>query len=123
MIPALEQTDVNKANLAGSVLPFSLILLFLVQHQMRSPRATAVANLLGKIAYPMFLLHWAVCVVMSAWLFHGLASFDMQGLWQGAGYFLVMFAGVLVCSLLFYLLIDQPVERYRRVVRRRAAVA
>jgi peptidoglycan/LPS O-acetylase OafA/YrhL len=122
-IPALEQADVDKANLAASVLPFSLILLFLVQHPMHGPRATAVANLLGKIAYPMFLLHWAVCVVISAWLFHGLASFDMQGLWQGAGYFLVMFAAVIACSLLFYVLIDQPVERYRRIVRRRAAMA
>jgi peptidoglycan/LPS O-acetylase OafA/YrhL len=120
VIPALEQSDVDKANLTASVLPFSLILLYLVQHPMRGPRATAVANFLGKIAYPMFLLHWAVCVVISAWLFHGLASFDMDGLWQGAGYFLVMFAGVIIVSLLFYVLIDQPVERYRRVVRRRA---
>jgi peptidoglycan/LPS O-acetylase OafA/YrhL len=38
---------------------------------------------------------------------------------QGAGYFGVMFAGVIGCSLLFYLLIDQPVERLRRIVRRR----
>ena len=121
VIPTLEHTDVDKANLAASVLPFWLILLFLVQHRIRGPRVTAVANLLGKIAYPMFLLHWAVCVVLSAWLFHGLASFDMPSPWEGAGYFLVMFAGVLVVSLLFYLLIDQPVERYRRVVRRRAA--
>jgi len=121
VIPALEGTDVDKANLAASVLPFALIVLFLVQHRMQGRRVTAVANFLGKIAYPVFLLHWAVCVVLSAWLFHGLASFDMPSLWQGAGYFLAMFAGVLVVSVLFYLLIDQPVERYRRVVRRRAA--
>jgi peptidoglycan/LPS O-acetylase OafA/YrhL len=121
VIPALEYSDVDKANLTASVLPFSLILLFLVQHPMAGARATAVANLLGKIAYPMFLLHWAVCVVLSAWLFHGLASFDMPNFWQGAGYFLVMLAGALVASVLFYLLIDQPVERCRRVVRRRAA--
>ena len=121
VIPALEQTDLDKANLAASVLPFALVILFLVQHPTSGSRAASVANLLGKIAYPMFLLHWAVCVVFSAWLFHGLASFDMPDLWQGAGYFLVMFAGVLLVSLLFYLLIDQPVERYRRVVRRRAA--
>jgi peptidoglycan/LPS O-acetylase OafA/YrhL len=121
VIPALEQADVDKANLAGSVLPFAVVMLFLVQHRMQGPRITAVANLLGKIAYPVFLLHWAVCVVLSAWLFNGLASFDMPGLWQGAGYFRAMFAGVIVVSVLFYLLIDQPVERYRRVVRRRAA--
>jgi peptidoglycan/LPS O-acetylase OafA/YrhL len=120
VVPALEQSDLDTANLAASVLPFALILLFLVQHPMQGPRMTAVANLLGKIAYPMFLLHWAVCVALSAWLFHGLASFDMQGPWQGAGYFLAMFAGALACSLAFYLLIDQPVERLRRRVRRRA---
>jgi len=120
VVPALEQADVDKANLAASVLPFALILLFLVQHRIAGPSITAAANFLGKIAYPMFLLHWAVCVVLSAWLFHGLASFDMPNLWQGGGYFMVMFAGVLTVSLLFYLLIDQPVERYRRAVRRRA---
>jgi peptidoglycan/LPS O-acetylase OafA/YrhL len=39
---------------------------------------------------------------------------------QGARYFSVMLAGVLACSLLFYLLIDQPMERLRRRVRQRA---
>ncbi|MDB5945480.1 MAG: Acyltransferase family protein [Ramlibacter sp.] len=121
LVPALEQTDLDTANLAGSVLPFAVILLYLVQHQVGRHTWTArIANVLGKIAYPMFLLHWAVCVVVSAWLFHGLASFDMHGLREGAQYFAAMFAGVLVCSLLFYVLIDQPVERYRQLVRRRA---
>jgi len=32
-----------------------------------------------------------------------------------------MFLGVLVCSLVFYVVVDQPVERYRRMVRARAA--
>jgi peptidoglycan/LPS O-acetylase OafA/YrhL len=45
----------------------------------------------------------------------------MQGTLQGAEYFGVMFAGVLVCSFVFYLCIDQPVERYRRMVRARGA--
>jgi peptidoglycan/LPS O-acetylase OafA/YrhL len=120
MVPALEQSDVDKANLAGSVLPFSLILLYLVQHPIGEPWLARVCNVLGKIAYPMFLLHWAVCVVLSAWLFHGLASFDMQGALEGAEYFGVMFVAVVACSLVFYVLIDQPVERYRRIVRGRA---
>jgi peptidoglycan/LPS O-acetylase OafA/YrhL len=119
LVPGLEQADVDKANLAGSVLPFAVILLYLVQHPGgRATWPTRIAAVLGKIAYPMFLLHWAVCVVVSAWLFHGLASFDMQGARQGAGYFGVMFACVIGCSLLFYLLIDQPVERVRRLIRR-----
>ncbi|MFC5497629.1 acyltransferase family protein [Caenimonas terrae] len=122
LVPSLEQADLDKANLAGSVLPFAVILLYLVQHPgARAGWPARIAAVLGKIAYPMFLLHWAVCVVLSAWLFHGLASFDMQGARQGAGYFGAMFAGVLACSLLFYLLIDQPVERWRRVIRRGAA--
>jgi peptidoglycan/LPS O-acetylase OafA/YrhL len=123
LIPALEQRDVDKANLAGSVLPFALILIYLFQHETRQPWARSLCGVLGKIAYPMFLLHWAVCVVVSAWLFHGLASFEMHGTWQGAEYFLVMFVAVVVCSLLFYLFIDQPVERYRQIIRRRARPA
>jgi len=123
LVPALEQADVDKANLAASVLPFALILLYLVQNQVRRPWVMRLSNVLGKMAYPMFLLHWAVCVVVSAWLFHGLASVDMKGTAQGAEYFGAMFAGVLVASYLFYVLIDQPVERYRRLVRARGAAA
>ena len=120
LVPALEQRDVDSANLAASVLPFAVVLLYLVQHPLPADTWTArLAAVLGKIAYPMFLLHWAVSVVVSAWLFHGLASFDMHGLGEGAGYFGAVFAAVMVCSLLFYVLIDQPVERLRRVVRLR----
>ena len=122
VIPALEQSDVDKVNLAGSVLPFSLILLYLFQHDIRHAWVVRVSRVLGKMAYPMFLLHWAVCVVISAWLFHGLASFDMPSRLEGAEYFLVMFLAVLFCSLLFYLLVDQPVEHYRRIVRGRGTV-
>jgi peptidoglycan/LPS O-acetylase OafA/YrhL len=43
LIPALEQADVNKGNLAGSVLPFSLILLYLVQHEIRQPWLVGVS--------------------------------------------------------------------------------
>jgi peptidoglycan/LPS O-acetylase OafA/YrhL len=122
LVPGLEQSDVDEANLAGSVLPFAVILLFLVQHPLaRSTWLARLANVLGKIAYPVFLLHWTVSIVVSAWLFHGLASFDMHGLRQGGAYFGAMFLAVVACSLLFYVLIDQPVERYRQVVRRRGS--
>jgi peptidoglycan/LPS O-acetylase OafA/YrhL len=120
-VPALEQLDVDKANLAGSVLPFTLILLFLFQHDIRVPWVVRLSGVLGKLAYPMFLLHWAVCVVISAWLFHGLAGFDMHGVAEGAEYFSVVLFAVLVCSLGFYVLIDQPVEHFRRIIRRRSA--
>ncbi|MEO6016851.1 MAG: acyltransferase [Polaromonas sp.] len=119
-IPALEQMDVDKANLAGSVLPFALILLYLFQHDIRLPWLVRLSGVLGKMAYPMFLLHWTVCVVVSAWLFHGLAGFDMHGTLAGAEYFGVVLLAVLASSLAFYLLIDQPVEHLRRIVRRRA---
>ncbi|MEO6015686.1 MAG: acyltransferase [Polaromonas sp.] len=117
IIPALEQTDVDNANLAGSVFPFFLILLYLVQHNIERSWVVRVATLLGKIAYPMFLLHWTVCVLVSAWMFHGLASFDMHSTREGAGYFGVVLLAVIAGSLLFHLLIDQPVERCRRLIR------
>jgi peptidoglycan/LPS O-acetylase OafA/YrhL len=120
LVPSLELRDLDAANLAASVLPFAVMLFFLVQWRGERPWWSGLSDVLGKIAYPMFLLHWAVCVLLSAWLFHGQASFDMQGPLQGARYFSVMLAGVLACSLLFYLLIDQPMERLRRRVRQRA---
>lgn len=123
VVPSLEQLDVDKANLAGSVLPFALILLYLFQHDIRQPWVVRVSGVLGKMAYPMFLLHWAVCVVISAWLFHGLAGFDIQGTRDGAEYFAAVLLAILVCSLLFYVLIDQPVEHFRRIIRKRATAA
>ena len=124
LVPGLEQADIDTFNLAGSVVSFAVILLYVVQHPGgRATWPARVARVLGKIAYPMFLLHWAVCVVVSAWLFHGLASFDMHGAREGAGYFAVMFVAVLACSLLFYLLIDQPVERWRKIIRSGAVTA
>lgn len=119
-IPALEQVDVDNANLAGSVLPFALISLYLFQQDIRLPWLVRLSGVLGKMAYPMFLLHWSVCVVVSAWLFHGLAGFDMHGTREGAEYFLVVLLAILASSLVFYVLIDQPVEHLRRSVRRRA---
>lgn len=121
VVPALEQSDLDRANLSGSVLSFALMLLFLMRHPITHPRLAAWCNVLGKMAYPMFLLHWFICVVMSAWLFHGLASFDMHGPVQGAAYFLVMLAAVLLASWAFYRCIDQPIERLRRRVRSWAA--
>lgn len=120
-IPALEHVDVDNANLAGSVLPFALILLYLFQHEMRQPSAAQIANVLGKIAYPMFLLHWAICVIISAWVFHGSASYDMRTQREGGEYFLVMLFVLLLCSLLFYGFIDQPIEKYRKIIRRRSS--
>lgn len=122
-IPALEQSDLDKANLTASVLPFAVILLYLVQHDIRLPWVVRLSAVLGKMAYPMFLLHWAVCVVISAWLFHGLAGFDMEGAVDGAEYFSVVLLASMACSLGFYVLIDQPVEHLRRIVRRRTTAA
>lgn len=119
-IPAMEQLDVDKANLSGSVLPFALILLYLFQHEIRVPWVVRLSGFLGKMAYPIFLLHWAVCVVISAWLFHGLAGFDMRGALDGAEYFLVVLLATIACSMCFYLGIDQPIEHLRRSIRRRA---
>lgn len=120
VVPALEQSDLDRLNITLCVLPFAVILLFLVQHPLpRHGRAAALFDLLGKLAYPLFLLHWSVSVVLSAWLFDGQASFEAPDLRRGGEYFGTMFAGALVCSLVFYLLIDRPVELLRRRVRRR----
>ena len=122
-IPSLEQADLDSANLAGSLLPFAALLLYIVQRPVSAnahPAVMRVSLALGKIAYPLFLLHWTVSVVMSAWLFHGLASADMLGAWEGGRYFSAMLAASMACSLLFYNLIDRPIEHVRQLIRRRA---
>lgn len=122
LVPGLEQSDLDPVNLTASVLPFAAILLFLVQHPLpRTSRLAPLFDTLGKLAYPLFLLHWTVSVVLSALFFDGQASFDATDLLHGGEYFAAMFAGALACSVGFYLLIDRPIEHLRRRVRGRAA--
>jgi peptidoglycan/LPS O-acetylase OafA/YrhL len=122
-IPLLGDYDLSDGDIAGSLVPFSLIILYLVQNDFRNERFVKFANLLGKLSYPMFLTHWTVCVFVSGLFFDGRASFDAVTLSEGAFYFFTMFVAVLACSLLFYQFIDKPVERIRRAVRSRARSA
>jgi peptidoglycan/LPS O-acetylase OafA/YrhL len=122
-IPLLGDYDLSNGDIAGSLVPFSLIIVYLVQNDFRNERFANFANLLGKLSYPMFLTHWTVCVFVSGLFFGGRASFDAATLADGAVYFLTMFVAVLACSLLFYQFIDKPVERLRRAIRARARSA
>jgi peptidoglycan/LPS O-acetylase OafA/YrhL len=122
-IPLLGDYDLSNGDIAGSLVPFSLIIVYLVQNDFRNERFANFANLLGKLSYPMFLTHWTVCVFVSGLFLGGRASFDAATLADGAVYFLTMFVAVLACSLLFYQFIDKPVERLRRAIRARARSA
>ncbi len=121
-IPSLEKSDLDSANLAGSLMPFWILLLYLIQHPVsvsNRPFVARISYLLGKIAYPLFLLHWTVCVVMSVWWFHGLSSVDMHSPWESGRYFAVMLVASIGCSVLFYSLIDRPLEHVRQQFRGR----
>ena len=122
-IPLLGDYDLSNGDITGSLVPFSLIILYLVQNDFKNERFAGFANVLGKLSYPMFLTHWAVCVFVSGLFFGGRASFDATSLRDGGLYFLAMFCAVMACSAVFYLLIDEPVERLRRAVRNRSTAA
>jgi len=119
-IPLLGDYDLSNGDIAGSLLPFSVIIVYLVQNDFRNERFVKFANVMGKLSYPMFLTHWTVSIFVSSFFFGGRASYDAVTFLDGAVYFLVMFVAVLACSGLFYQLIDKPVERIRRNIRLRA---
>lgn len=119
-IPLLGDYDLSNGDIAGSLVSFSLIVVYLVQNDFKDERLVNFANLLGKLSYPMFLTHWTVCVFVSSLFFGGRASYDAGTVLDGAVYFLSMLAAILVCSMLFYQFIDKPVERIRRAIRSRA---
>lgn len=119
-IPLLGDYDLSNGDIAGSLVPFSLIIVYLVQNDFRNERFVNFTNVLGKLSYPMFLTHWTVSVFVSGLFFGGRASYDAVTFLDGAVYFLSMLAAVLACSGLFYQLIDKPVERIRQIVRLRA---
>jgi peptidoglycan/LPS O-acetylase OafA/YrhL len=122
-VPLLEDSDLDFANISASLVSFSSIIVYLLQNDLRGERVVNLANLLGKLSYPVFLNHWTACVFVSGLFLDGRASFDADNLLDGGIYFLTMFAAVMACSAAFYLLIDKPVERIRRRVRSRSASA
>ncbi len=119
-VPLLIEDGLDDANLAASLLPFSLILVYIVHHDIKNRRIAAWANVLGKLAYPLFLTHWAACVFASQLFFDGRANRDSGTIAKSAVYFLAVLAAALLISGLFYQLIDKPVERIRRNIRLRA---
>lgn len=122
-VPFLIEDGLDDANLAASLIPFSLIFVYLVRLEARDGLAAVWANAMGRMAYPMFLTHWAVNVFVSQYFFGGRANRGVQPLARGGVYFISLLAGVLVCSFVFCKLIDGPIERIRRNIRSRAKSA
>ncbi len=120
-VPLLFEEGLGDANLAGSLVPFSVILAYLTKHDLKDRRIVGWANLLGRLAYPLFLTHWAACVFVSNAFFEGRANRNSAGAAQAGVYFLAVLGGALFLSLLFYRFIDRPVERIRRTVRTHAS--
>jgi peptidoglycan/LPS O-acetylase OafA/YrhL len=119
-VPLLIEDGLDDANLAASLLPFFLILVYIVHNDIKSRRIAAWANVLGKLAYPLFLTHWAACVLVSQLFFDGRANRNSGTVRESGIYFLAVLAAALVLSGLSYQFIDRPVERIRRNIRRRA---
>ena len=119
-LPFLFDDGLDDGNLAGSLVSFALTFGYIVQNDINDQRIATWANVLGKMAYPLFLTHWAACVFASNLFFNGRASRDSPDLLAGATYFVAVLVTALACSVLFYQLIDQPVERIRRNIRLRA---
>ncbi len=122
-VPLLIEDGLDDANLAASLVPFSVILVFIIHHDIKSALIAAWANVLGKLAYPLFLTHWAACVFVSQLFFHGRASRDSGTIGRSGLYFIAVLAGALAFSGLFQRFIDRPVERIRRNIRLRAKSA
>jgi peptidoglycan/LPS O-acetylase OafA/YrhL len=119
-VPLLIEDGLDDANLAASLLPFFLILIYIVHNDIKNRRLAAWANVLGKLAYPLFLTHWAACVFVSQLFFDGRANRDSGTVADSAVYFLSVLAAALLISCLFHQCIDKPVERVRRSIRLRA---
>jgi peptidoglycan/LPS O-acetylase OafA/YrhL len=122
-IPLLEDSDLDLTNISASMVSFAPIVVYLLHNDFSARRIVDLFGFLGRISYPVFLNHWTVCVFMSGLFFQGRASFDEKSLLDGGVYFLIMFAAVMVCSVIFYWLIDKPVELLRRRIRERSSLA
>jgi peptidoglycan/LPS O-acetylase OafA/YrhL len=117
-VPFLLDDGLDDANLAASLLPFSTMLVYSVRNDSKSERAAAWASVLGRLAYPLFLVHWAAAILVSHYFFGDRAvNEETSPSLAGALYFLTVFVVALTLSALSFVLIDRPVERIRRVVR------
>ena len=119
-VPLLEDSDLDNANLATSLVPLAVIIVYLMRNNPVAPRGAQFLNMLGKLAYPMFLTHWTVCIFVSVLFFGGRAPLDAATVAEGWDLFLVTLAATLCLSALFYQFIDKPVEQIRRAVRPKA---
>ena len=92
------------ALLALSALAIAVMLIRPPQIHPQFPEAV---NFIGRLAYPLFLVHWACSTPVFAWL----------GGQPGARLFFGGMAISLVVACLMVLGIDRPIERLRRRVR------
>ena len=90
-----------------SALMVCLILIKLPVVQTQSALLVAIFNFLGRVSYPIFLIHWA----SSVWLF------SLIG-WQNPQLFLGGFASTLAISSIMVLVVDRPVELIRNQIRK-----
>lgn len=117
-VPFLVDGGLDDANLAASLLPFSTMLVYSVRNDIKSEPVAAWAALLGRLAYPLFLTHWAAAILVSHYFFDDRAvNKEAAPSLAGALYFLMVLIATLALSVLSFILIDRPVERIRRVVR------
>lgn len=119
-VPLLQDSDLDPANISASLVSFAPVVVYLLKNDLTGERLVNFSHWLGRLSYPVFLTHWAVCVFVSGLFFEGRASFDAETLLEGGIYFFSVFAAVLACSLVFLQCVDQPVERLRRAIRSRA---
>ena len=116
-VPLLIEDGLGDANLAGSLAPFSLMLVYVVRNDTGNKRLATWASVLGKLAYPLFLTHWAAAVFVSHYFFQDRPLNRESEPLLGGLFFLSVLAAVLACSVLFFFLIDRPVERIRGALR------
>jgi peptidoglycan/LPS O-acetylase OafA/YrhL len=120
-VPLLEDSDLDLTNISASLASFSPVVVYLLQNDLSGEWIVNLSTALGRLSYPVFLTHWTVCVFVSGVFFQGRASYDASNLLDGGIYFFSVFAAVLACSAVFYLCVDRPIERVRRMVRSRSA--
>ena len=101
------------ALIAAPFMVGTLLIAAIQAPKPESGRAARFCDLLGKLSYPVFLLHYAAGTVAAA----------LTGLRPGYALLAVTIPVVILASLAVYCAVDRPIERLRSAIREREQTA
>lgn len=111
----------SSTNLIASMISFPSILIYLTSHNIGHQRFAQACDVMGRLAYPIFLNHFSIAIVVGGCWISGIHFAGSSAIQPPRLMHFVILLGILGFSYASYLCIDVPIERTRRKIRSMAS--